>query len=132
MSNITSNISKRIPTREKLNALLEYVNNHNDEQYRVHDIVHLVIERIDYINTLKFNDYVYIYKYKTNIVNPQPLAVIKHFKELREPFTETLDYLLNILDVKVEPTHNKTILDELIEKKNKEIANTQHKISSHL
>ena len=111
----------------KLNTLLSYVNTHSEENLKLSEIIHLVIQEIEDTYNIEINDYVEAYKSKFNLeTNPYAIDVINHYKDIKDMFTLTLDSIMNRLDLSDNTkSSSKNIFDILAE----EINNTADKAS---
>ena len=132
-----SQIQKKIPEKKysrwktntfnKLNALLSYVNTHSEENLKLSEIIHLVIQETEDTYNIEINDYVEAYKSEFNLdTNPYAIDIINHYKDIKDMFTLTLDSImnrLNLLDNAKSASRN--IFDVLAE----EINNTTYKAS---
>lgn len=107
-------------TFNKLNTLLSYVNTHSEENMKLSEIIHLVIQETEDTYNIEMNDYVEAYKSEFNLdTNPYAIDVINHYKDIRDMFTLTLDSIMNKLNL-LENTKsaNKNIFDMLAEEIN--------------
>ena len=114
-------------TFNKLNTLLSYVNTHSEENLKLSEIIHLVIQETEDTYNIEINDYVEAYKSEFNLdTNPYAIDVINNYKDIKDMFTLTLDSImnkLNLLDNTKSSSRN--IFDILAE----EINNTTDKAS---
>lgn len=125
-----SQIQKNLPEKKysrwktntfnKLNTLLSYVNTHSEENLKLSEIIHLVIQETEDTYNIEINDYVEAYKSEFNMdTNPYAIDVINHYKDIKDMFTLTLDsimYKLNLPDnIK---SSSKNIFDVLAEEIN--------------
>ena len=109
-------------TFNKLNTLLSYVNTHSEENLKLSEIIHLVIQETEDTYNIEINDYVEAYKSEFNLnTNPYAIDVINHYKDIKDMFTLTLDLIMNRLNLtdNIKPS-NKNIFDILAEEINKE------------
>ena len=104
----------------KLNTLLSYVNTHSEENMKLSEIIHLVIQETEDIYNIEINDYVEAYKSEFNLdTNPYAIDVINHYKDIRDMFTLTLDSIMNKLNLSENTkSANKNIFDMLAEETN--------------
>ena len=104
----------------KLNTLLSYVNTHSEENMKLSEIIHLVIQETEDIYNIEINDYVEAYKSEFNLdTNPYAIDVINHYKDIRDMFTLTLDSIMNKLNLSENTkSANKNIFDMLAEEIN--------------
>ena len=107
-------------TFNKLNTLLSYVNTHSEENLKLSEIIHLVIQETEDTYNIEINDYVEAYKSEFNLdTNPYAIDVINHYKDIKDMFTLTLDSIMNRLNLtdNIKPS-NKNIFDILAEEIN--------------
>ena len=104
----------------KLNTLLSYVNTHSEENMKLSEIIHLVIQETEDTYNIEMNDYVEAYKSEFNLdTNPYAIDVINHYKDIRDMFTLTLDSIMNKLNLSENTkSANKSIFDMLAEEIN--------------
>ena len=109
-------------TSNKLNTLLSYVNTHSEENLKLSEIIHLVIQETEDTYNIEINDYVEAYKSEFNLdTNPYAIDVINHYKDIRDMFTLILGSIMNKLNLSDNTkSSNKNIFDILA----KEINNT--------
>lgn len=114
-------------TFNKLNTLLSYVNTHSEENLKLSEIIHLVIQETEDTYNIEINDYVEAYKSEFNLdTNPYAIDVINHYKDIKDIFTLTLDSIMNRLNLSDNTkSASKNIFDVLAE----EINNTTDKAS---
>ena len=87
-------------TFNKLNTLLSYVNTHSEENLKLSEIIHLVIQETEDTYNIEINDYVEAYKSEFNLdTNPYTIDVINHYKDIKDMFTLTLDSIMNKLNL---------------------------------
>ena len=87
-------------TFNKLNTLLSYVNTHSEENMKLSEIIHLVIQETEDTYNIEVNDYVEAYKSEFNLdTNPYAIDVINHYKDIKDMFTLTLDSIMNKLNL---------------------------------
>ena len=125
-----SQITKKLPEKKysrwktntfnKLNTLLSYVNTHSEENMKLSEIIHLVIQETEDTYNIEMNDYVEAYKSEFNLdTNPYAIDVINHYKDIRDMFTLTLDSIMNKLNLSENTkSANKSIFDMLAEEIN--------------
>ena len=111
----------------KLNAILSYVNTHSEENLKLSEIIHLVIQETEDTYNIEINDYVDAYKSEFNLdANPYAIDVINHYKDIKDMFTLTLESIMNKLNILDNTkSSSKNIFDILAE----EINNTTDKAS---
>ena len=107
-------------TFNKLNTLLSYVNTHSEENLKLSEIIHLVIQETEDIYNIEINDYVDAYKSEFNLdINPYAIDVINHYKDIKDMFTLTLDSIMNRLNLSDNTkSASKNIFDVLAEEIN--------------
>ena len=107
-------------TFNKLNTLLSYVNTHSEENLKLSEIIHLVIQETEDIYNIEINDYVEAYKSEFNLeTNPYAIDVINHYKDIKDMFTLTLDSIMNRLNLSDNAkSSSKNIFDILAEEIN--------------
>ena len=133
-----SQLQKKLPEKKysrwktntfnKLNTLLSYVNTHSEENLKLSEIIHLVIQETEDTYNIEINDYVEAYKSEFNLdTNPYAIDVINYYKDIRDMFTLTLDSIMNKLNLSDNTkSSSKNIFDVLAE----EINNTSTDKSS--
>lgn len=105
-----SQIQKKLPEKKysrwktntfnKLNTLLSYVNTHSEENLKLSEIIHLVIQETEDTYNIEINDYVEAYKSEFNLdTNPYAIDVINHYKDIKDMFTLTLDSISSKLNL---------------------------------
>ena len=114
-------------TFNKLNAILSYVNTHSEENLKLSEIIHLVIQETEDTYNIEINDYVDAYKSEFNLdTNPYAIDVINHYKDIKDIFTLILESIMNKLNILDNTkSSSKNIFDILAE----EINNTTDKAS---
>ena len=107
-------------TFNKLNTLLSYVNTHSDENLKLSEIIHLVIQETEDTYNIEINDYVEAYKSEFNLdTNPYAIDVINYYKDIKDMFTLTLDSIMNKLNISNNTKSlSKNIFDVLAEEIN--------------
>ena len=107
-------------TFNKLNTLLSYVNTHSEENLKLSEIIHLVIQETEDTYNIEINDYVEAYKSEFNLnTNPYAIDVINHYKDIKDMFTLTLDSIMNRLNLTYNTkSSSKNIFDILAEEIN--------------
>lgn len=107
-------------TFNKLNTLLSYVNIHSEENLKLSEIIHLVIQETEDTYNIEINDYVEAYKSEFNLdTNPYAIDVINHYKDIKDMFTLTLDSIMNRLNLSDNTkSSSKNIFDILAEEIN--------------
>ena len=127
-----SQLQKKLPEKKysrwktntfnKLNTLLSYVNTHSEENLKLSEIIHLVIQETEDTYNIEINDYVNAYKSEFNLdANPYAIDVINHYKDIKDMFTLTLDSIMNKLKLSENTkSSSKNIFDILSEEIEKE------------
>ena len=106
-------------TFNKLNTLHSYVNEHSDENLKLSETIHLVIEETEDTYAIEINDYVDTYKSEFDLdTNPYVLDVINRYKDVRDMFSLTLDSIMERLHLidKSDKSKTRNIFDELASK----------------
>lgn len=106
-------------TFNKLNTLHSYVNEHSDENLKLSETIHLVIEETEDTYAIEINDYVDAYKSEFDLdTNPYVLDVINRYKDVRDMFSLTLDSVMEKLHLidKSDKSKPRNIFDELVSK----------------
>ncbi len=106
-------------TFKKLNTLLSYVNENSDENLKLSEIIHLVIGETEDTYSIELNDYVDAYKSEFDLeTTPYVIDVINHYKDIRDMFTLTLDFIMEKLHIAEDTDCNssRNIFDELATK----------------
>ena len=95
-------------TFNKLNALLSYANTHLDENLKLSEIIHLVIQETEDTYNIEINDYVEAYKSEFNLdTNPYAIDVINHYKDIKDMFTYVLNSIMDKLNLSYEDNKSK-------------------------
>ena len=112
-------------TFNKLNTLLSYVNAHSEENLKLSEVIHLVIQETEDTYNIEINDYVEAYKSEFNLeTNPYAIDVINHYKDIKDMFTLTLDSIMNRLNLSDNTkSSSKNIFDILTEEINHKTIN---------
>ena len=106
-------------TFNKLNTLHSYVNEHSDENLKLSETIHLVIEETEDTYAIEINDYVDTYKSEFDLdTNPYVLDVINRYKDVRDMFSLTLDSIIERLHLidKSDKSKTRNVFDELASK----------------
>ena len=115
-------------TFTKLNTLLSYVNTRSEENLKLSEIIHLVIQETEDTYNIEINDYAEAYKSEFNLdTNPYAIDVINYYKDIKDMFTLTLNSImkkLHLIDDITNVTVKKNIFDVLAE----EISNNYNDI----
>ena len=109
----------------KLNTLLSYVNTHSEENLKLSEVIHLVIQETEDTYNIEINDYVEAYKSEFNLdTNPYAIDVINHYKDIKDMFTLTLNSIMNKLNLSDNTiSSSKNIFDILAEEINNTTTN---------
>lgn len=113
-------------TFNKLNTLLSYVNENSDENLKLSEIIHLVIGETEDTYSIELNDYTDAYKSEFDLdTMPYAIDVINHYKDIRDMFTLTLDFIMEKLHIAEDANCNgkqgtRNIFDELAVKVEKD------------
>lgn len=130
-----SQLQKKLPEKKysrwktntfnKLNTLLSYVNTHSEENLKLSEVIHLVIQETEDTYNIEINDYVEAYKSEFNLdTNPYAIDVINHYKDIKDMFTLTLDSIMNRLNLSENnKSSSKNIFDILAEEINAKTTN---------
>lgn len=121
-----SSVKKKIPekkysrwktnTFEKLNLLTDYVNEHSDQNLRLSDTMHIILNEVQDTYNIEFSDYIKDYMFETECEDrPYDLDVVKYYKDIRNMYDATLDSTLERLNLEL-PKANRNIFDELADK----------------
>lgn len=125
-----SQLQKKLPEKKysrwktntfnKLNTLLSYVNTHSEENLKLSEIIHLVIQETEDTYNIEINDYVEAYKSEFNLdTNPYAIDVINYYKDIKDMFTLTLDSIMTRLNLSDNTkSASKNIFDALAEEIN--------------
>ena len=107
-------------TFNKLNTLLSYVNTHSEENLKLSEIIHLVIQETEDTYNIEIKDYVEAYKSEFNLdTNPYAIDVINYYKDIKDMFTLTLDSIMTRLNLSDNTkSASKNIFDILAEEIN--------------
>lgn len=121
-----SSVKKKIPEKkysrwktnifEKLNLLTDYVNEHSDQNLRLSDTMHIILNEVQDTYNIEFSDYIKDYMFETECEDrPYDLDVVKYYKDIRNMYDATLDSTLERLNLEL-PKANRNIFDELADK----------------
>ena len=121
-----SSVKKKIPEKkysrwktnifEKLNLLTDYVNEHSDQNLRLSDTKHIILNEVQDTYNIEFSDYIKDYMFETECEDrPYDLDVVKYYKDIRNMYDATLDSTLERLNLEL-PKANRNIFDELADK----------------
>lgn len=102
-------------TFEKLRVLMDFVNSNSDEELKLSDIIHLVIQETEDIYDIEVNDYVQMYKQEFELeINPYAIDVINYYKDIKDMFDCTLLSLMDRFNLKVEPNQKRENIFDVI------------------
>ena len=125
-----SQIQKKLPEKKysrwktnifnELNTLLLYANTHSEENMKLSEIIHLVIQETEDTYNIEINDYVEAYKSEFNLdTNSYTIDVINHYKDIKDMFTLAFDSIMNRLNLSDNTkSSSKNIFDILAEEIN--------------
>lgn len=102
-------------TFEKLRVLMDFVNSNSDEELKLSDIIHLVIQETEDIYNIEINDYVQIYKQEFGLdISPYAIDVINYYRDIRDMFDCTLLSLMNRFNLQVEQNQKRENIFDVI------------------
>lgn len=118
-----SSIKKKFPdkkysrwkttTFDKLRLLTDYVNEHSDQELRLSDTMHIILNEVQDTYNIEFSDYVKNYMFETECEDrPYDLDVINYYKDIRNMYDTTLNSILEKFNLEL-PKTNRNIFDEL-------------------
>ena len=121
-----SSIKKKFPdkkysrwkttTFDKLRLLTDYVNEHSDQELRLSDTMHIILNEVQDTYNIEFSDYIKDYMFETECEDrPYDLDVINYYKDIRNMYDTTLNSILEKLNLELSKT-NRNIFDELADK----------------
>lgn len=103
-------------TFEKLNLLTNYVNKHSDQELRLSDTMHIILNEVQDTYNIEFSDYIKDYMFETECEDrPYDLDVVNYYKDIRNMYDTTLNSILEKLNLEL-PKANRNIFDELADK----------------
>ena len=105
-------------TFDKLRFLTDYVNEHSDQELRLSDTMHIILNEVQdtYNYNIEFSDYIKDYMFETECEDkPYDLDVINYYKDIRNMYDLTLSSTLEKLNLEL-PKTNRNIFDELADK----------------
>lgn len=122
-----SSIKKKFPdkkysrwktiTFDKLRLLTDYVNEHSDQELRLSDTMHIILNEVQDTYNIEFSDYIKDYIFETECEDrPYDLDVVNYYKDIRNMYDTTLNSILERLDLE-SPKTNRNIFDELADRK---------------
>ena len=102
-------------TFEKLRVLMNFVNDNSDEELKLSDIIHLVIQETEDAYDIEINDYVQMYKQEFGLeINPYAIDVINYYKDIKDMFDCTLLSLTDRFNLQVEPNQKRENIFDVI------------------
>lgn len=103
-------------TFDKLRLLTEYVNEHSDQELRLSDTMHIILNEVQDTYNIEFSDYIKDYMFETECEDkPYDLDVINYYKDIRNMYDLTLNSTLEKVNLEL-PKTNKNIFDELADR----------------
>lgn len=122
-----SSIKKKFPdkkysrwktiTFDKLRLLTDYVNEHSDQELRLSDTMHIILNEVQDTYNIEFSDYIKDYIFETECEDrPYDLDVVNYYKDIRNMYDTTLNSILERLDLE-SPKTNRNIFDELADRR---------------
>ena len=103
-------------TFDKLRLLTDYVNEHSDQELRLSDTMHIILNEVQDTYNIEFSDYIKDYMFETECEDkPYDLDVINYYKDIRNMYDLTLSSTLEKLNLEL-PKTNRNIFDELADK----------------
>ena len=103
-------------TFDKLRFLTDYVNEHSDQELRLSDTMHIILNEVQDTYNIEFSDYIKDYMFETECEDkPYDLDVINYYKDIRNMYDLTLSSTLEKLNLEL-PKTNSNIFDELADK----------------
>lgn len=103
-------------TFDKLRFLTDYANEHSDQELRLSDTMHIILNEVQDTYNIEFSDYVKDYIFETECEDrPYDLDVVNYYKDIRNMYDLTLSSTLEKLNIEL-PKTNKNIFDELADK----------------
>lgn len=103
-------------TFDKLRLLTDYVNEHSDQELRLSDTIHIILNEVQDTYNIEFSDYIKDYMFETECEDrPYDLDVINYYKDIRNMYDTTLNSILEKFNLEP-PKTNRNIFDELADK----------------
>lgn len=103
-------------TFDKLRLLTDYVNEHSDQELRLSDTMHIILNEVQDTYNIEFSDYIKDYIFETECENrPYDLDVVNYYKDIRNMYDTTLNSILEKFNLEL-PKTNRNIFDELADK----------------
>lgn len=101
---------------KKLNMITQFTNEHSDQDLNLRNTIHIIIKEVEKTYEIDVNDYTEAYKLEFSLdVNPYPLDVINHYKEIRDMYTLTVNNIMENLNLSIDTNAEKNIFDILTE-----------------
>lgn len=121
-----SSVKKKLPdkkysrwkttTFDKLRLLTDYVNEHSDQELRLSDTMHIILNEVQDTYNIEFSDYLKDYMFETECEErPYDLDVVNYYKDIRNMYDTTLNSILEKFNLEL-PKTNRNIFDELADK----------------
>ena len=121
-----ASIKKKIPdkkysrwkttTFDKLRLLTDYVNEYSDQELRLSDTMHIILNEVQDTYNIEFSDYVKDYMFETECKDrPYDLDVVNYYKDIRNMYDTTLNSVLEKFNLEL-PKTNRNIFDELADR----------------
>lgn len=102
-------------TFDKLRVLMDFVNDNSDEELKLSDIIHLVIQETEDTYNIEINDYLQMYKQEFGLeINPYAIDVINYYKDIRDMFDCTLLSLMKRFNLQVEQNQKRENIFDVI------------------
>ena len=103
-------------TFDKLRLLTDYVNEHSDQELRLSDTMHIILNEVQDTYNIEFSDYIKDYMFETECEDrPYDLDVVNYYKDIRNMYDTTLNSVLEKFNLEL-PKTNRNIFDELADK----------------
>lgn len=106
----------KITTFDKLRLLTDYVNEHSDQELRLSDTMHIILNEVQDTYNIEFSDYLKDYMFETGCKDrPYDLDVVNYYKDIRNMYDTTLNSILEKFNLEL-PKTNRNIFDELADR----------------
>lgn len=103
-------------TFDKLKLLTDYVNKYSDQELRLSDTMHIILNEVQDTYNIEFSDYIKDYMFETECEDrPYDLDVVNYYKDISNMYDTTLNSILEKLNLEL-PKTNRNIFDELADK----------------
>lgn len=120
-----SQLQKKLPEKKysrwktntfnKINTLLSYVNTHSEENLKLSEIIHLIIQETEDTYNIEINDYVESYKSEFNLnTSPYVIDVINHYKDIKDMFTYVLNSIMDKLNLSCDDNKFKSNIFDIL------------------